>query len=125
MKNNDNMQTMTVLTDVCLITCVVQRGSADKVVAAAQDAGAHGATIYYAQGTGEQQLLGVLSVAVESEKEIVEILVPSDYANHIYETMFLAGELDTPGMGVIYMTQIEKAATYMHPDVLMALREQA
>jgi len=125
MKENDNKQTMTVLTDVCLITCIVQRGLADDVVSAAQDAGAHGATVYYGQGTGEQQLLGVLSVAVEAEKEIIEVLVPSDHANHIYECMFVAGKLDTPGMGVIYITQIEKAATYIHPDVLKALRVAA
>jgi len=121
---NDNMQTMTVLTDVCLITCIVQRGYAEAIVSAAQDAGAHGATIYYGQGTGEQQLLGVLSVAVDAEKEIIEMLVPNDYANHIYEAMFLAGKLDTPGMGVIYTTQIDKAATYIHPEVLIALREK-
>jgi len=122
-QQTNTMQTMTVLTDVCLISCIVQRGLADAVVEAAQDAGAHGATIYYGQGTGEQQLLGVLSVAVDAEKEIIEILVPNDYSNHIYEAMFIAGKLDTPGMGVIYMTEIEKAATYIHPDVLVALRE--
>ncbi len=125
MKQQENTQTMIVLTDVCLITCIVQRGLADDVVTAAQDAGAHGATIYYGQGVGEQQLLGVLSVAVESEKEIIEILVPSDHANHIYESMFIAGKLDTPGMGMIYITQLEKAATYISPDVLIALREKA
>jgi len=118
-----NTQTMTVLTDVCLITCIVQRGLADCIVSAAQDAGAQGATVYYGQGTGAQQLLGVLSVAVEAEKEIIEILVPSDHANHIYECMFVAGKLDTPGMGMIFITPIEKAATYIHPDVLLALRE--
>ncbi len=42
---------ITVLTDVALITCVVQRGFADEVIAA-RDAGAQGATTYYARGSG-------------------------------------------------------------------------
>lgn len=33
----------TILTDVSLITCIVQRGAADRIVAAAQEAGAQGA----------------------------------------------------------------------------------
>lgn len=58
-----------VLTDVVLITVIVQRGAADKVVRAAQKAGAQGATIFYARGTGvRQRHLGVLGVAVNSER---------------------------------------------------------
>ena len=40
----------TVLTDVSMITCVVQRGKAEAVVEAAQDAGAQGATIHFGNG---------------------------------------------------------------------------
>ena len=40
---------ITVLTDASLITCIVQRGLADGIVKAAQEAGAQGATIHYAQ----------------------------------------------------------------------------
>ena len=43
---------MIVLTDVVLITAIVQRGTADRVVQAAQEAGAQGATIFHAHGTG-------------------------------------------------------------------------
>jgi len=32
--------------------------------------------------------------------------------------MYLAGNLDTPGMGIMYITPLEKAATYIPPDVL-------
>ncbi len=41
-----------VLTDVSLITCVVQRGMADELVKAAQEEGAQGATIYFGRGSG-------------------------------------------------------------------------
>jgi nitrogen regulatory protein PII len=114
---------ITVLTDVSLITCIVQRGIADDIVKVAQEAGAQGATIHYGQGSGMQELLGVLSVAIDVEKEIINIVVADDQADRIYERMFLAGKLDTPGMGIIYMTKLEKAATYIPPEILERLLE--
>jgi len=104
---------ITVLTDVSMITCIVQRGIADKIVTAAQEAGASGATIYYARGEGVRERLGILALAVEAEKEVIIVAVADDQADHIFERMFIAGELDTPGMGFIYMTKLDKAATHI------------
>ena len=109
---------ITVLTDVTLITCIVQRGIAEDIVHAAQEAGATGATIYYARGEGVRERLGILALAVEAEKEIIIVAVADDQADHIFERMFIAGELDTPGMGFIYMTKLDKAATHIPEDVL-------
>jgi len=116
-----NNNHITVLTDVSLITCIVQRGMADDIVKAAQEAGAPGATIHYGQGSGMQEVLGVLSVAVDVEKEVLNIVVANDQADMVYERMYLAGKLDTPGMGMMYMTKLEKAATYIAPDILERL----
>ena len=106
---------ITVLTDVSMITCIVQRGIADKIVTAAQEAGASGATIYYARGESVRERLGILALAVEAEKEVIIVAVADDQADHIFERMFIAGELDTPGMGFIYMTKLDKAATHIPP----------
>lgn len=104
---------ITVLTDVSLITCIVNRGVADDVVDAAQAAGAQGATVYYGRGTGVRERLGVLGLAVEVEKEVINIVVSNDQRDRILEKMYLAGQLDTPGMGMIYITPLEKAATFI------------
>ena len=109
---------ITVLTDVTMITCIVQRGMGDKIVLAAQEAGATGATIYYARGEGVRERLGILALAVEAEKEVIIVAVADDQADHIFERMYIAGELDTPGMGFIYMTRLDKAATHIPHDVL-------
>lgn len=109
---------ITVLTDVALITCIVQRGIADKVIAAARDAGAQGATVYYARGYGVRERLGVLGVAVDAEKEVINIVVSTEQADRVFERMYLEGKLDTPGMGFIYMTRLEKAATYIPPEIV-------
>ena len=115
---------VTVLTDVALITCIVQRGMADDIIGAARDAGAQGATVHYAKGMGIRERLGILGVAVEVEKEVINIVVSAEQADKIFEKIYLAGRLDTPGMGLIYITPLDKAATYVPPDILQKLTEK-
>jgi nitrogen regulatory protein PII len=116
---------ITVLTDVALITCVVQKGQADALVKAARGAGAQGATVYYARGTGIREQLGLLSVAVDAEKEVVNIVVARDQVDRVFERMYLEGNLDAPGMGFMYVVPLEKAATYVPPQVQERLRRKA
>lgn len=116
---------LTVLTDAALITCIVQKGKADDIVKAASEAGAQGATVFYAKGSGVRERLGILGVAVEVEKEIINIVVASDQVDRIFKVMYLAGNLDTPGMGFIYITPLEKAATYIPHQVIEKLGKPA
>ena len=109
---------ITVLKDVALITCVVQRGIADDIINAARQAGAQGATVNFGRGMGVRERLGILGVAVEVEKEVIQVVVSTEQVDRVFETMYLAGKLDTPGMGIAYITQLEKAATYIPPEVL-------
>ena len=109
---------ITVLKDVALITCVVQRGIADDIISAARQAGAQGATVNFGRGMGMRERLGILGVAVEVEKEVIQVVVSTEQVDRVFETMYLAGKLDTPGMGIAYITQLEKAATYIPPEVL-------
>ena len=112
------------LTDISLITCIVQRGCGDDIVEAAQHAGSQGATIHFARGTGVRERLGMLRVATEAEKEIVDIVVANDQVDRVFECIFVAGKLGTPGRGMIYVTPLEKAATYIPNDVLEKLERQ-
>jgi len=114
-----------VLTDVALITCIIQKGYADTIVKAAQDGGAQGATVFYARGSGVRERLGVLGIAVEVEKEIINIVVATDQIDRIFEKIYLAGNLDTPGMGFMYVTPLEKAATYIPAEIADKLAKEA
>ena len=109
---------ITVLTDLNLITCIVQKGAADDIVKAAVEAGVQGATIHYARGTGVKERLGLLGVAVESEKEVINIMVSAEMTDMVFETLYIAGKLDTPGMGIIFVMPIHKAGTYV-PEKLL------
>ena len=52
------------------------------------------------------------------EKEIIDIVVAKEQVERVFEKMYLAGNLDTPGMGIMYITNLDKAATYIPPEVL-------
>lgn len=116
---------ITVLTDASLITCIVQRGLADKIVQTAQDAGAQGATIHYAQGSGIRERLGIMGLAVEVDKEVISIIVANDQVDHIFERIYLASKLDTPGMGIMTITALDKVATYVPHELIEKLSTQS
>ena len=115
---------ITILTDVDLITCILQKGLADKITRVAIKAGAQGATVHYAKGSGVRERLGILGVAVEAEKEILQIIVSTEQVDRIFDAIYLAAELDTPGMGFMYITKLEKAGTYIPQEILAKLESE-
>ena len=106
------------LTDVKLITCVLQTGLAEEVLEAAKNCGAQGATISYARGTGIRERMGLLGVTIDEQKEVIRIIVSEEQADRVFEAMYLAGGLDTPGKGIMFMTKLERVATYIPESVL-------
>jgi nitrogen regulatory protein PII len=73
--------------------------------------------VYYARGSGVRERLGVLGLTVEAEKEVITIVVASDQVDRIFESMSVAGKLDTPGMGFIYVLPLEKPATHIPQEI--------
>jgi nitrogen regulatory protein P-II 1 len=107
-----------VLTDLMLVTVVVQRGYGDLVAQVALDAGVQGVTVFHAHGTGDpQKYLGLLSLTVNTEKEIVYIVVPAEQADRLFERVFVSAKMDTPGMGILWLTRLEKMATYVPHEI--------
>ena len=115
---------MTYLTDVAMITCVVQSGDADVIVKAAREAGATGALVYHGSGIGIRERLGILGIAVDAQKDVISILVSSEQTNIVANNIFKAGQLDTPGRGFLYITPLEKVATYVPEAVKEQLRNK-
>ena len=115
---------ITYLTDALMITCIVQASQADKVVKAAQNVGAQGATVTYARGTGVRERMGLMGVTIDEQKEMIRVIVSEEQADRVFEAMYLAGELDKPGMGIMFMNNLDRIATYI-PDDVLADAEQA
>jgi nitrogen regulatory protein P-II 1 len=108
---------MTYLTDVAMITCVVQSGDADLIVKAAREAGATAALVYQGRGIGIRERLGILGIAVDEAKDVISVLVSSEQTEIVASNIFKAGQFDTPARGFLYITPLEKVATYI-PDAV-------
>lgn len=115
----------TYLTDVAMITCVVQSGDADEIIKAAKEAGATAALVHQGRGVGIRERLGLLGIAVDAEKEVVSVLVSSDQRDVVADRIYHAGHFDTPARGFLYITLLEKAATYIPQNVKEQLRKKA
>ena len=109
---------ITYLSDTNLITCVLQSGLAEDVLDAAKNCGAQGATISYARGTGIRERMGLMGVAIDEQKEVIRIIVSDEQADRVFDAMYLAGKLDTPGKGIMFMTKLDRVATYIPEEVL-------
>jgi nitrogen regulatory protein PII len=113
------------LTDVVMITCIVDKGKGEDVVKAARGAGASGAIIHSARGVGVRERMGLLGIAVEAERDVVDMLVGSDQAEMVAHTIFSAIDLGRPAGGFLYLTPLEAAAIYLPQEIRDRLEEQS
>lgn len=112
------------LTDAVLVTAVVPVDRADIILKAARDLGAGGGIVHMARGTGARERLGLLGIAVEAEKEVINIVVATNHQDLIAEAVYRAGGLDKPGGGYLYITPIERMATYIPEQARRRLEGQ-
>jgi len=119
-------QTITYLTDVVLLTVVVQRDKGPAIINAARTVGATtGAIAHFAKGIGIRERLGLIGLAVEVEKEVISMLVASDQQEVVIDHIYQEGKLDTPGMGYIYVTPLERLAVYVPERMKEGLKKPA
>lgn len=96
-----------------LITCIVQRGDADKVVDAAIAAGAEGATIYYGRGTGVRQQLGLAGRFIRPEKEIILIVTRLEETDAVFNAVVEAARLENKGQGFAFLHKLDRAVGFL------------
>ncbi len=115
---------ITYITDVSMLTCVIESGFSENVLKAARSVGAKlGCTSHHARGIGFRERFGILGIAIEAEKEIIQMLVASEQQDLVYDAIYKAIDLDVPGRGFIYLTPLIKASTYIPKSVLTKLDE--
>jgi len=96
-----------------LITCIVQRGKADKVVEAAMAAGAQGATISYGRGTGVREKLGLSGLFIQPEKEIIYIVTKQDESESVMAAVVEAARLKEKGQGFAFLHELDQAIGFV------------
>lgn len=96
------------MTEYNSIFIIVDKGNAEDVVAAATDAGAKGATIINARGSGIHETSKLFNMEVETEKEIVLILARHAIVKDIVSTIREKFHIDEPGKGVIFVQEVHQ-----------------
>jgi nitrogen regulatory protein PII len=61
--------------------------------------------------------MGILGLTMDTEKEGIYIVVPDEQADHMFERVFVTAKMDTPGMGILWLTRLEKMATHIPHDI--------
>ena len=100
-----------ILEDLVSICCVVEYGLSDTVMDAATTAGAHGATVHVGTGIGLRERFRKLEWALNTEREIIRIIVSRELCDDVIKAISQAAKLDEPGRGIVFTTPIEKLAT--------------
>ena len=82
----------------------------DAVVDAMKEAGATGATIIPARGTGMHEAKSFFGLSIEDQTEIIVFLVEEHVVENLMNVIQLAGKFDQPGTGIAFVLPIEHIA---------------
>jgi nitrogen regulatory protein PII len=99
-----------------LLVAFVDDHRTDAVTEAAREAGATGCTVVTnARGEGLNRKKTFLGLSLETQRDMVLLLVEEHRARHILETVCEAGEFDTsPGTGIAFQVDVEDAVGVAH-----------
>jgi nitrogen regulatory protein PII len=99
-----------------LILAFIEDSKTDKVMKAAREAGATGATVITnARGEGVETAKTFLGLTLESQRDIVLFIVEEHLSRHILETIKEVGCFDTePGKGIAVQIDVEDAVGVAH-----------
>jgi len=91
-----------------LILASVKTDYTDKVVDGGKGAGATGATIISARGTGIREASSFFGLTLESQTDIILFLVEEHTVSSILEAISKAGEFEKPGTGIAFVVPVDK-----------------
>ncbi|MCW8956650.1 MAG: P-II family nitrogen regulator [Gammaproteobacteria bacterium] len=99
-----------------LIIAFVEDSKSDKVMQAARDAGATGATVISnARGEGIEKCKTFFGLSLETQRDVLLFLVEEHLSRHILEEIGTVGEFDTSlGTGIAIQIDVEDAVGVAH-----------
>ena len=99
-----------------LIIVMVEDGKTDRVLDAAREAGATGATVLnQARGEGIRPTKTFLGLSVGSQRDVILLLVEEHMSRQILETIARVGAFDeSPGTGIAFQVDVEDAVGVSH-----------
>jgi len=99
-----------------LIIALTEDSITDKVVEAAREKGATGSTVISsARGEGIQVAKTFLGLSLETQRDVILLLVEEHMCRDILETIASAGEFEAnPGSGIAFSIDVEDAVGVSH-----------
>lgn len=99
-----------------LLLVFVEDDKTDKIMKAAREAGATGATVINnARGEGINKSKTFFGLTLETQRDVVLFIVEEHLSRHILETIGEVGEFDTsPGTGIAVQIDVEDALGVSH-----------
>lgn len=90
-----------------LILSSVKADITDHIVDAAKEAGATGATIIPARGTGVHEAKTFFGLSLEAQTDIIMFLIEEHLVTTILDTIREAGEFHKPGTGIAFVLPVD------------------
>jgi len=91
-----------------IIFVSVKTDLTDKAVDVAKAAGATGATIIPARGTGMQEAKTFFGLTLEARTDIILFLVEEHIVQNILDAVYAACEFEMPGTGIAFVVPVEQ-----------------
>lgn len=105
-----------------LIVTIVKKGWCEKIIEASKKAGAEGATMIPARGTGIHEQKKLLGIPIEPEKDIILTIIQEGKTEQVLEAIIEAGKLEKPGTGIAFVIDLKEVVGVVH--LVQALEEQ-
>nr|WP_320011125.1 P-II family nitrogen regulator [uncultured Desulfobulbus sp.] len=90
-----------------IILASVKTDITDAVVDAAKEAGATGATIIPARGTGMHEAKTFFGLSLEAPTDIIMFLLEEHIVRPVLDAISTAGKFDKPGTGIAFVLPVE------------------
>ena len=99
-----------------LIIALTEDSITDKIVTAARNRGATGSTVISsARGEGLEVAKTFLGMNLDTQRDVILLLVEEHMSREILETIEAAGEFDAnPGSGIAFSIDVEDAVGVSH-----------
>ncbi len=104
--------------DTKLITCILPKGKALPLQQALVDEkDIHAGNFHFGRGVGRDSHIQDRGIGEQQERELLEVVVPADKADDVFEFMFLTADMDQPHGGMIYMTSMVRSTIWTPPEI--------
>ena len=105
-------------TNIKLITCILPKGNALPLQEAlVKEKKIDSGNFHFGRGVGRDSHIKDIGIGEQEEREILEVIVPGDEADELFEFMFFTAEMDMAHGGMIYVTPIIQTTAMTLPEI--------